>query len=183
MKKLLVFNGSPRKNGDTAFLLKHFAESFKGEIKTVNCYFDDIAPCVDCRSCRETPRCVFDDKMNEIYEYAKHCDAVLIATPIYYEQPTGKLLDVVSRFQLFYNVNRFGKEKITMSQKKGAVILVGGGDGNPKLADYTAQRILKCLNCKEILPSVVVHNTDVTPACCQETALKETEKLAQLLSL
>ncbi|MBQ8884412.1 MAG: flavodoxin family protein, partial [Oscillospiraceae bacterium] len=62
MKKTLIFNGSPRSNGDTASLLKILTKNLDGEFKIVNCYKDKISPCVDCRKCREIDGCVIKDK-------------------------------------------------------------------------------------------------------------------------
>ena len=45
--KTLIFNGSPRKNGDTASLLKVVTGKLDGEVKVVNAYTCGISPCID----------------------------------------------------------------------------------------------------------------------------------------
>jgi len=102
MKKTLIFNGSPRSNGDTASLIRILIEKLEGEFEIVNCYEADISPCIDCRECREIDDCAINDDMQKIYDYLNECDNVVIASPIYFSQPTGKLLDVVSRFQRYF---------------------------------------------------------------------------------
>lgn len=47
--KTLILNGSPRKDGDTAFLINKLISRLYGEYKIVDCYTADIAPCIDCR--------------------------------------------------------------------------------------------------------------------------------------
>lgn len=46
--KTLIFNGSPRKNGDTVGLINEFIKELDGEYKIVNAYYCDIKPCIDC---------------------------------------------------------------------------------------------------------------------------------------
>ena len=101
VRKTLIFNGSPRKQGDTAALIRALTEGLAGEYRVVDCYRADIAPCIDCRSCRREKRCVLRDEMQEIYPYIETCDSVVVASPIYYAELTGKLLDVASRFQVY----------------------------------------------------------------------------------
>ena len=95
-KKTLIFNGSPRRNGDTVSLLRVLTEELTGEYRVVDCYRADISPCIDCRSCRKEKHCVLQDGMQEIYGYIEECDSIVIASPIYYSELTGKLLDTAT---------------------------------------------------------------------------------------
>ncbi len=63
--KTLILNGSPRKDGDTVFLIKKLLSRLQGEYKIVDCYAADIAPCIDCRCCREKLSCPIRDEMQE----------------------------------------------------------------------------------------------------------------------
>lgn len=47
--KTLIFNGSPRKNGETAYMIRTLQENLGGDFKVVNAYGADIRPCIDCR--------------------------------------------------------------------------------------------------------------------------------------
>ena len=49
--KTLIFNGSPRKNGETAYMIRTLQKNLGGEFKVVNAYRADIRPCIDCRWC------------------------------------------------------------------------------------------------------------------------------------
>ena len=97
VKKTLIFNGSPRKKGDTAALIRALTEDLAGQYRVVDCYRADISPCIDCRSCRRERRCVLNDGMQEIYKYIEECDNVVVASPIYSAELTGRLLDVANR--------------------------------------------------------------------------------------
>ena len=83
MMKTLILNGSPRKNGNTAGLIRKITESISGEYKIVNAYETDISPCIDCRYCWQNNGCSIHDEMQEIYQYIQECDNILIASPIF----------------------------------------------------------------------------------------------------
>lgn len=162
--KTLIFNGSPRINGDTASLLKVVRDSIAGEYKVVNAYCCDISACMDCRFCWKESGCAIQDEMQEVYDYIQECDNILIASPIYFSELTGKMLDVGSRLQTYFCASFFRKEIPIAKDKRGAVILVGGGDGHMEKAYETACTLLKHMNCNKIHPLISSHNTNVQPA-------------------
>ena len=170
--KTLILNGSPRAMGDTAQLIAKVTEGIAGEYKIVDAYRCGISPCVDCRYCWKNRGCAIDDEMQEIYGYLQDCDHILIASPIYFSELTGKLLDVGSRLQTYFCARFFRKEEPIVKPKKGAVILVGGGDGSPEKAFATAQTLLRQMNCRDIHPLVCSHNTNNVPAKDDPEALK-----------
>ena len=182
VRKTLIFNGSPRKQGDTAALIRALTEGLAGEYRVVDCYRADISPCVDCRACRREKRCVLRDEMQEIYPYIETCDSVVIASPIYYAELTGKLLDVASRFQVYYSARAFRNEDPGIRPKKGGVILAGGGDGDPKRPYATAKILLRQLNVREIFPLVCSHGTNDLPAGEDGEALAAASRLAGFLN-
>lgn len=162
--KTLIINGSPRVNGDTVSLINIIMKNIIGECKILNAYRCDISPCIDCRYCWKNSGCSINDEMQDIYGYVQDCDNILIASPIYFSELTGKLLDVGSRFQTYFSARYFRKIEPIIKPKKGAVILVGGGDGNPVKAYETACTLLHHLNCGNISEGVFSHRTNETPA-------------------
>lgn len=169
--KTLIINGSPRINGDTESLINIIKEEITGEYKIVNSYRCNISPCVDCRYCWENSGCAIDDEMQEVYDYIQECDNILIASPIYFSELTGKLLDVGSRLQTYFCAKYFRKETPITKSKKGAVILVGGGDGHLDKAYETACVLLHHMNCYDIYEMVSSHNTNDRPSLKDECAL------------
>jgi len=63
IKKTLIINGSPRVDGDCATLIRELKKNLQGDIVEVSAFRSNIAPCVDCRGCHETARCVINDEM------------------------------------------------------------------------------------------------------------------------
>ncbi|MFW6002597.1 MAG: flavodoxin family protein [archaeon] len=82
--KTLIFNGSPRKNGDTMVLINEVINNLEGEYKIVDAYDCNIGACVDCRYCWENAGCCIEDEMQEVYKYIMECDNILIASPLYF---------------------------------------------------------------------------------------------------
>lgn len=100
--KTLVINGSPRPNGDTASLIRRLTEGLAGEYKEVAAYRCQISPCIDCRFCKDHSGCAIQDEMQEIYSYIQECDSIVIASPIYFSEVTGRVLDVGIRLQTYF---------------------------------------------------------------------------------
>lgn len=180
--KTLILNGSPRKNGDTVSLINKLTEQLNGEYKIVDAYYTDISACVDCRYCWNNDGCSIIDEMTEIYDYIVDCDNIVIASPIYFSQPTGKLLDVCSRFQTYFAAKHFRNQAPFIKPKKGVVILVGGGDGNPEDAYKTVCTILHHINVSEVYSLVGAFNTNVLSVTKNKDALKDIDKIANYLN-
>ncbi|MBQ2963803.1 MAG: flavodoxin family protein [Clostridia bacterium] len=158
--KTLIFNGSPRAQGNTAKALELITANLQGEYHIVNAYDCDISACTDCRYCWNNKGCSVNDGMQEVYDYIQSCDNVVIASPIYFSELTGKLLDVGSRFQTYYCARKIRNEQPAEKPKKGAVILVGGGDGNMNKAYETACTLLEHINCTDICKPLFYHDTN-----------------------
>lgn len=180
--KTLILNGSPRKEGNTVHLIHACLKNLRGEFKLVNAYDCNISPCIDCRYCWTNSGCSIEDEMQEIYEYIKVCDNIIIASPIYFSELTGKLLDVASRLQTYYCGRAFRKQEMISKMKKGAVILVGGGDGNVEKAYGTAITLLHYMNANNIFPVVYSHNTNQQPAIQNEKAMKKIGQMVEFLN-
>ena len=169
--KTLMINGSPRPKGDTVGLMELVRERLAGEVMRVDAYRADISPCVDCRYCWEDPGCAIEDGMQEVYAYIRDCQNILIASPIYFSELTGRLLDVGSRLQTCFCARTFRGEEPSPGSKKGAVILVGGGDGNMEKAYDTACTLLRHMGCGDIHELVASHNTNGRPAVTDRQAV------------
>lgn len=180
--KTLIFNGSPKKNGDTESLINVVTSKIYGEYRIVDAYRCDISPCIDCRYCWENSGCAINDEMQEIYDYIQECDNILIASPIYFSELTGKLLDVGSRLQTYFCAKFFRNDEVEMTQKNGAVILVGGGDGNMDKAYDTACTLLHHMKCGEIHELVCSHNTNERPAIEDEKTLAGVDDIVEFFN-
>lgn len=101
--KVLLINGSPRKQGNTATALAEVAKqlAIEGiESETMWIGNSPIRGCAACNQCSQQGlgRCIFDDDIcNRISERFAEVDALIVGSPVYYGQPNGALLSVIQR--------------------------------------------------------------------------------------
>ena len=158
--KTLILNGSPRKQGDTARSVQYLKERLEGEIIEICSYEAKVSPCIDCRACQIEPRCILQDDMQRVYTEIESCDAIILASPIYFSEITGSLLSMMSRLQRYFCAEKFLKKPTFIPPKRGGIILFGGGTGTFLRAEATAKLLLKHLNVTERYPSVIYQDTD-----------------------
>lgn len=102
--KVLMINGSPRKNGNIALAFSEMEKVFAEngvEYENILLGTSPIRGCVACESCRKTGRCVFDDKVNELSAKFEAADGLVIGSPVYYGSANGALLAALQR--MFYS--------------------------------------------------------------------------------
>lgn len=102
--KVLILNGSPRANGNTALALKEMEQIFEEEgieYETVVVGNKDIRGCIACGKCAETGKCVVDDFVNEIASKFEEADGLVIGSPVYYASANATLVALMQR--LFYS--------------------------------------------------------------------------------
>lgn len=103
--KVLLLNGSPHVNGNTAMALKEMENVFAKEgieTETIQVGSKNIRGCIACRSCKKTGKCVFDDLVNETAPKFEECDGIVAATPVYFASANASLVAFLTR--LFYSV-------------------------------------------------------------------------------
>ena len=104
--KVLMINGSPHKNGNTALALNEMAQIFAQqeiESEIVQIGNQAIRGCIACGSCAEKGRCVFEDAVNETAPKFNACDGLIIASPVYYASANGTLISFLDR--LFFSTH------------------------------------------------------------------------------
>lgn len=180
--RTLIFNGSPRPKGDTASLLRLLTPRLTGEVTVLDAYGSQISPCIDCRHCWTAADCVLRDGMQTVYDELQRCDNVLIASPLHYAQLTAPLLGIGSRLQIYFCAGKFRGERLIQKPKRGGVILVGGGTGDPAGAFHTAEILLHDMNCQQIHPLICSHDTDNLPAREDPKALAGLTSLADFFN-
>lgn len=177
--KTLILNGSPRKHGDTKSLLELLLKELDGEYRIVDAYYSGIKPCVDCRWCWKNEGCCIKDEMQEVYQYIQECDNILIASPIYFSELTGELLSLASRLQTYFSAKYLRKEVPIQKEKRGAVILIGGGGGTIEKPFETACDLLRLINTAEIHPLVYSLYSDKHPATENPAAVQGVKEIVE----
>ncbi|MBQ9112748.1 MAG: flavodoxin family protein [Clostridia bacterium] len=122
--KILMINGSPHAQGNTARALEEMKQIFEREgieIEYVHVGGRDIRGCTGCSACFKTKKCVIDDIVNELASVFEECDGMVVGSPVYYAAPNGALLAFLNR--LFYST------KFDKRMKVGAGIVVARRGG------------------------------------------------------
>lgn len=102
--KVLMINGSPHTEGNTALALKEMEGIFKNEgIETVTLQVGSqaVRGCVACSACSKLGKCAFDDVVNEAAQLLADSDGIVVASPVYYASANGTLISFLDR--LFYS--------------------------------------------------------------------------------
>lgn len=102
--KVLLLNGSPRKNGNTALALAEMAKVFakeRIESEVIQVGGQSIRGCMACNACKTRGRCVIDDLVNAVSPKFEAADALVIGSPVYYGSANGTLVSFLDR--LFYS--------------------------------------------------------------------------------
>ena len=121
---ILILNGSPRSNGNTAAMVAAFVEG-AGEnghnITIVPVCQKKIAGCLACEYCHTSGegKCVQKDDMQEVYPVLAEAEMIVLASPIYYHSVTGQLQCAINRIYALDKPKKL---------KKAALILSSGDD-------------------------------------------------------
>ena len=102
--KVLLINGSPHSEGNTAIALKEMAAVFEKngiETEMIQVGNQAIRGCVACGGCGAKGACVFDDIVNEVAPKFEAADGLVIGSPVYYASANGTLISFLDR--LFYS--------------------------------------------------------------------------------
>ncbi len=102
--KVLLINGSPRKEGCTYTALREVADALEAtgiETEFFHIGTEPVRGCIECWKCSKLGRCAFDDDVcNAMAERMIAADGIVIGSPVYYAAPAGQLCALLDR--VFY---------------------------------------------------------------------------------
>ncbi len=128
--KVLMVNGSPHVNGNTATALAEMQKIFAAEgVETELVHIGNkmLRGCVACQKCSKTGKCVFDDVVNETAPVFAEADGLVVGTPVYYASANATTIAYLDR--LFYSTH-FDK-----TMKVGASVVVSRRGGSSSTFD------------------------------------------------
>lgn len=123
--KILVLNGLPRAQGQTAAMVSAFAASaivHGHEIDVIDVCKKHISGCMACEYCHQKGsgherECVQHDGMVEIYPLLDAAEMIVLASPVYYHGFSGQLQCAINRIYALDKPKRL---------RKAALILASG---------------------------------------------------------
>ena len=108
--KIMAFNGSPRKEWNTAMLLKKALEGASSQgakTELIHLYDLNYKGCISCFACKEKGgksygRCVIRDDLKPIFNKIETADALIFGSPIYLGNITGEMQSFLERLVFSY---------------------------------------------------------------------------------
>jgi multimeric flavodoxin WrbA len=129
-KKILILSGSPKKNGNTAHLVKWFCEgaASKGaQVEVINTAFlkYKATGCTSCRRCQKIKKfeCVINDEAKPVLAQMAFVDVVVMATPLYFYSASAQLKLVMDRMFSLYKWDNKADTMVTPMKNKTFVLL------------------------------------------------------------
>lgn len=122
--KVLLLNGSPHKQGNTAIALDEMVKTFQQngiETEVIQVGSQKVVGCVGCGYCAKNGKCAVDDVVNEIAPKLAQADGLVLASPVYYASANGTLIACLDR--LFYSAH------LDLRMKVGASVVVARRGG------------------------------------------------------
>ena len=136
MKKIIIIDGGPRKNFNTASMLQKFAEGASSvsndiEVKTVRLYGLDYKGCMSCMACKIKGKAsnVCKDALTPVLEEIAGADGLVLGSPIYFGDVTGQMRTFLERLAfpwLSYN------DYSMTAPKRMPVVLMETMNGTPE---------------------------------------------------
>ena len=134
--KIVVLTGSPRRNGNSAYLAEQFIKGAREsghDIYRYDCAFRQVEPCRACNRCGMDGPCVIKDDFDELRPRLVEADMVVFAIPMYYFGMSAQMKRVIDRF---YAING----QIKGASKKAAFLMTyadtSAKEAEPMLVHY-----------------------------------------------
>lgn len=102
--KIIIINGSPRKNGATAYILNIISAYLKTKSDVTVHFYNllelDMHACVGCCHCFEHGCCIYNDDAERLSNSISNADGIIIGTPTYASNVPGLLKTFIDRGHL-----------------------------------------------------------------------------------
>lgn len=102
MAKVIGIVGSPRKEGNTEFLVKtalNKIEEFDIDTELITLHDKDIHFCIACDQCKKTKECQIKDDMQDITKKIEEADGIIMSSPVYFGDMTGLAKTFIDRLR------------------------------------------------------------------------------------
>jgi multimeric flavodoxin WrbA len=123
--KIIAVNGSPRKEWNTATMLKNALEGAAAqgaETEMVNLYDLNFKGCTSCFGCKVKDgksygKCAAKDELQPVLRRIEEADAIILGSPMYFGNVTGEMRSLMER--LFFQYLTYSKvSPRTLAPKK-----------------------------------------------------------------
>lgn len=162
---ILILNGSPRANGNTAAMVEAFKEGAESTGHQVTVFTPGrmkINGCLACEYChtKGNGACIQNDDMQKIYPALKEAEMIVFASPVYYFSMSAQLQSAIHRFYCINNPPKAIKAALLLSSESPGVY-------TGSIAEY-----------KDILDYCGIQDTGIITACGDQN--KSPAKLVEI---
>lgn len=117
--KIIILNGSHRKNGATALLLNAMYQTLETypnvEVQFFNVADFNLKYCIGCCKCYRNGTCIFNDDIEKLSENIETADGIIIGSPTYASNVSGQMKVVIDRGHFVIEQLLFRKYAISVS--------------------------------------------------------------------
>lgn len=173
--KVIILNGSPKPEGNTATALHEVETTLNKqgiETEWIHVGHRQIHGCIACNKCWDTNVCCFGDIVNEISNKMDNADGIVIGSPVYFASASGTLLSLLDR--LFYS--SLHKD---WTMKVGASVAIARRGGATATMDVLNKYFLKTN--MPVIPSqywTIAHGTSPGEVLQDEEGMQTMRQLA-----
>ena len=160
--EILTITGTKRK-GNSLLAARYIAKNLDAEMEILNVADMKIEPCKACYACLFGQDCMIEDEVSMLFEKIENADAVLLISPVYWLDLTGKVKMLLDRmFMALPYLKDF-------RSKRGAVVYLYGFEDLRGWASNTYNIFLRVLGIEPLavvginaaLPGEVLKNENV----------------------
>ena len=129
MKKIIIVNSSPRRNGNSDFIAAKLRDEIKdAEIEVFSLRDKKVNPCMACNACKgkAAAACVQKDDMGALIPRLEACDGIVLLSPIFFGAVNGPAKTFIDRIYCFFDPSKPNASLTAKRGKKCAVICCCG---------------------------------------------------------
>lgn len=127
--KILLINGSPRRNGNSSKISTSINNTLKDEyeVDKISLTEFNISHCIGCLACSDGRGCIIEDDFNNLKQKVEEADLVVFISPVYFNSVTSLSKSFIDRFESSYMERfvKFSKPK-KVDNKSGFYVIHGG---------------------------------------------------------
>ncbi|MCK4911849.1 MAG: flavodoxin family protein [Thermodesulfovibrionales bacterium] len=189
--KIIAFNGSPRKGGNTEELLNAAirgaaSDSDKQDVRVFRLQDMDITGCLNCGECNETGICIVEDDFQEVADVIRKADRIIFASPVFFMGISAQAKALVDRCQSFWCEKFLLEREIPAGEagRKGLVLMVGGMKSDKGINCAASQGVafLRTVSVPESETLKYMGVDNMGDILKHPTAIKEAEEAGQRLA-
>lgn len=142
--KIVIVNGSHRKNGATALILNEMHQQLKKcsdvDVQMIHVADLSLKYCVGCGSCYKTGACIYKDDIESLSLRIAEADGVILGSPTYASNVSGQMKVIIDRGHFVMEQLLYGKYAISVTTYEN----YGGRDSAKiinKLLSYSGAKI------------------------------------------